>query len=357
MSSNFIFAYTYVSYYLCFIPYRFKKGSNGVYEVHTRPTQKIICGVCHFLGMFLYATALRHATKGMSIGTAVTYFRLFENVFSFVYKLLIVKSIWIKRSTLLQVLNFPSQIHKPETVLNCIKIESTKFLKYFCTANATIALLRLINPTTFPLSQIPENIDSENGFFLGWYKSLVNESNYVFFQYSPYEHQFPPNLTYSSFEVVSAGITLFSLLCKFIMGTYVDLYMFMNILTLWSRVTRFTNLMRSTSLVIDALGSEEIEPTSKFGKWEIRKAEVEKVVVYYQSLQQLSKLINDAIGEALIPFIGEGIFTYAINLKDVLFLGTLSRGVVVCVFYSVFFMTLMASSSICRQVKNAWWVL
>ncbi len=137
MASNYLFVFFRVSYYLCFVPYRFKKLENGIYALHSNLTQKVshsvifsrnymslknkflrvniilyynfqvLCGISHCFSLYLYGTSLRRAVEGMSVGSPVIYFRFFENISCFMYKALIVKCFWLKKDLFLKIINFP----------------------------------------------------------------------------------------------------------------------------------------------------------------------------------------------------------------------------------------------------------
>lgn len=231
--------------------------------------------------------------------------------------------------------------------------------------HAISATMRLKSPSSNPLSQIPIREASANGNLYDWYHALIDESRYLLFQsnHSLYTSKLSFDATFSFIEVITAVITALALLCKYIMGTFVDLALLMTILTLWSPVCDLENLLKFTSFTnskslstiihtgdIAAKLSSSLNSKSETFQSTFKVPDL--VIKRYESLCELSKLLNNGLGEVLVPFILEGVFTYAINFNDILFLGEFSHGVVVFSFYAIFLLILQMASSICRKVNT-----
>lgn len=225
--------------------------------------------------------------------------------------------------------------------------------------------MRVRNPSSNPLSQIPNREATTNGKFNDWYHALVDESRYVLFQSneSLYISKLSFKASFSFIEVITAAITACALVCKYIMGTFVDVSLLMTILTLWSPACDLENLLKFTSFTDSKSLSTVIQTAdiaaklssnlnNKLDTFQKNFKVPELVIKQYESLRELSKLLNNALGEALIPFIFEGVFTYAINFNDILFLGEFGQGVVVFSFYAMFILIMQMGSSICRKVNT-----
>lgn len=212
-----------------------------------------------------------------------------------------------------------------------------------------------MNPTAYPLSQIPNRTPSSNGKLFDFYHNLLAESKYIFFQANDtvYNNELLSPAAFSLVEGATATFTGVALASKFIMGTFSDIGLLMVVLTLWSPVIDFDKLLKTT---FDALenttGGSAASVPIKITSSDACTTGTDFVLESYNYLRQLSKLLNEAFSSVLIPFILEGVFTYAINFSDILFLGKLSQGIVVFSFYLIFFLILQTSSRICQKVKK-----
>ncbi|CAL8136666.1 unnamed protein product [Orchesella dallaii] len=311
---------------------KFKSLDDGKFILHTEKFQRILCGISHFIGLAMYATALRHSLDDLSKETPpLAYFSLFQNICSVSYKTMVVKAIWTKHNVLLEIVNFPCQgQQKRKTSGFSISLESPIFILSICSMSLAIALLRLRLPTTHPIGlfSIKQISSSENT----WYRSLKQEAMYIF---CIQNESISPTV-----ESVLHGVTLLLLVSKFIMSCFDDIFILMNILTLYCHVSRFLTTLRTTNLV----------PQNFF----LSKPQVDAfgIVGNYRSLQKLSKLINNAVGKCLVYFVGEGLCAYAMALKEVLVWDNKGRVVILMFYYVDFLCVLFASASICRRMQE-----
>jgi len=323
---------------------------------------QILCGIFHFLALFLYSTAVRHAVSEMPLGTPpISYFTLAENAFSLIYKLYILRAVWMRKQLFLQIINFTSvQLEKegPERK-KASGIDSFPFISALCTFSTIISLLRLQFPSMLALSEVKSRDGIGDGFLSEWYNKLVTESKYIFFlqNHACYRH-FLPSCNNSTMipqsataDAVLAGVTLVALCCKFIMGSFGDLIILMYGFSLSSRVEIFTTTLQTRfwrDNNDDGDGTNDTKRKFEMKLWRSTKAE-ENIVKAYKSLQLLAKLLNEAVGDSLIFFIGEGVFEYAMNSNTLFLLD--SRGIVRAYFYGCFVWFIYTACGVSRKVS------
>ncbi|CAL8147015.1 unnamed protein product [Orchesella dallaii] len=289
---------------------------------------QIACGVCHCLAIYGYAISIRHAIDEMSNGISpVKYFSLLVTLFSLLYKVSIVNCIWKKQDILLKIVNFPS----PRNPINfeCKSgssiIESYICVRIICTVAFLASITRLCIPSTASSLQAEK---SDTDSFQDWYWSLVSESRYVFFLSTDHEQQFEPRI-FSHFHCILAGFTLLSLLTKFIMGVFVDIFLLMNVLTLWARVREFVDVI---------LKEEQVTSPAS-------------ILAVYWSLQKFATLINDYVGVIFVYHMGEDLLAYAITLKDFLSFEISVTAVLHLFYYGCSMSILFVPSIICHKVR------
>lgn len=180
--------------------------------------------------------------------------------------------------------------------------------------------------------------------FEEWYQLLLIESWVSFTENDSV-------VSYCPSKILIATATAFVLLNKFMLGALSDVLLASAVLTLWSPVGDFEQLLQSTSHHdLTEVDEPPILPLPIQNK-KIRNNFGTTVVTRFEELRKLSKLLSYAIGGTLISFIGEGMFTYAINFNHILFAGTTSQSLVVIYFYVDYVLILLTASDICRKVR------
>jgi len=237
-----------------------------------------------------------------------------------------VKAIWTRERVLLKIVNF-SRIGYAKSRL----LESRIFITTLCTISLGIAFTRLLNvPSAKPLGMMDSLEITETGLLNDFRHNLWVETKYMFFVKNGIEQS-------SQIGLMLQSLTALALVCKFIMGGFSDLFILMNVLTLHNRVGQFEE-------ILDA----------KYPDVKLQKLQIDMVLTNYEALQELAKLINKSVGDVFIYFIGEGIFAYAMALRDILGLETVGRAVVLGFYDAIVVWILIAAASICRKVCLAY---
>jgi len=126
------------------------------------------------------------------------------------------------------------------------------------------------------------------------------------------------------------------------LGCFVDIFILMNVLTLWSSVKRFTKM-----LIPQYCGEIPHQVLQKFQSC----TEAEKILEKYSLIQELSNLINQSVGDCLIFYIAEDVLAYAMSLKNFLSLDISAKTILQGFYYSISVSVLLASSIVCRKVN------
>lgn len=193
------------------------------------------------------------------------------------------------------------------------------------------------------------------------YRRLVAEARYTFFlSNSTTSMNTAPSLSeITPIDTFVAIIQGLSVQARFITGFFVDLCILVHIVTLWAPASGFAKNMYSQIPII--INSDE----SNLGKevdqlpFEILKPsqstvneDLETVLKQYEALKTLSILVGEAIGDTIMPYIGEALFYYAIYFDSVIMTPDVVTRMVLMFFYISAFCILMFSAEIVRKVRK-----
>lgn len=189
-----------------------------------------------------------------------------------------------------------------------------------------------------------------------WYKYVIAYGKWMFLGGSTPERKYT-NLSCSpTLEVPIFTITLISLIFKYFVGYYADLLILMHVLTLWVTVKSFVLQlkMNNISSLKSILSSTTGENVVHKKKLHVNNSFLGHEIIFeqYESLRTLAHLINSALGGCVLPYMGEWMFSTAVNLN----LGLINASFIIqclaLVFYGVAFFNLTLSAEICRMVSE-----
>jgi len=300
------------------------------------------------------------------ITSPIVYLSLLENVFNVGFQICTLRIIWTRQRQFLKIVNFASvslQRKVPDNLNSrTSRLESSSFLNSFCTFSLIVSILRLQHPSPVAYPEVAKQVGTFQGLSNVWYYGLLKEAKYTFFMEN-YDCYINPTTsscdstlisTFSStIDGVVAGVMFTSLLCRFIMGSFGNLLVLMYVLTLSTSVTRFITTLKSQYWQTDIgrhLDVIKMKIKTRMVQAHNSERETRCILEAYESLRKLAKLLNNAFGDALICFLGEGLFLYAMNLNFILVLEY--RVVTRVYFYAVFVWSLLAAAGIPAQVST-----
>ncbi len=187
-----------------------------------------------------------------------------------------------------------------------------------------------------------------------WYKYVIAQGKWIFLGGSFPERKLT-NSSYSPItEVPLFTITLISLTFKYLVGFYADLFILMHVLTLWVTVKSFVlQLKMNNRSSLESILSNTTSGGNVIHKKKLHASNDHEIIFeHYESLRTLACLINSALGGCVLPYMGEWMFSTAVNLNLSLIKTNFIIQCFALVFYVIAFLNLILSAEICRMVSK-----
>lgn len=156
----------------------------------------------------------------------------------------------------------------------------------------------------------------------------------------------------SSTDIFLTVVNVISIQVRFITGFFVDLFILIHVMTLWAPVSGFNNLMYSqiSNCAKGYLTAGET-PRQTGHQRKILEMEVALGLNQFDALKTLSYLIEEAIGDVILPYFLEALFYYALFFESFIFTRDIVKRLVLTFFYTSALCILTFSSEIVKKVK------
>ncbi|CAL8093103.1 unnamed protein product [Orchesella dallaii] len=334
---NFLYVYFWFAYHLLLAPFRFRKVGEGQFELYKWFPQQILCGIANGLSALKLVTTLRYSVETIKSNDPISFFLVFCECSSVAFKLTILKGFWLKPNAYLRLIRFLSNHHL--LPYNPWKIQSITTISIFCAAYTILSIVRMILGSSF--------LSIWDWSPSWWFRRLVGEAHYTFFLVNGTSRNNSPDLSQiSSGDTFLAIIQALIMQSRFITGFFVDLAILVNVLSLWAPASGFTNKICSQISII-----HEKDGDLPFDLGASTKTELNYVLKQFEALKTLSTLIGEALGDAILPFIGEALFYYAIYFDDLLMTPDYVNRLVLIFFYCSAICILLFSAEVVRKIR------
>ncbi|CAL8099697.1 unnamed protein product [Orchesella dallaii] len=307
------------------------------------------------MALFMYFSALRHSFATLEENNPASYFKLFESLFSVMYKFTFMKTLWTKQHLILAWANYAHQSYWQRDECNqkiWRWLEKLPFLVALHLYFAFTCVLRLSKASTLSVSESYSNststtMYSASHFFGAHWRKQIIESSKDLFDYLSIDDN-------SILEIVVAVFTGISICFRNLISMFSDVFILMSVLTLWRPVNDFAILMEIHDLTrVNKKIPKNGKPWPKIGIEKIftsyAAAQIKGILDNYQALRVLSSFINQVGENVFMLYLAEAMFSYAFGFNEALLNDGILMGVSLT-FYVSSFVIFVLSGDICRKV-------
>lgn len=186
------------------------------------------------------------------------------------------------------------------------------------------------------------------------YRRLVADARYTFFLTNTTSMNTAPELyEITSLDKFICIIQGLSVQVRFIVGFFVDMFILVHVFCLWAPASGFAKIMYENIPETAQIRDNDDLPIALVGfSAPSANLELQTVLRQFEALKTLSILVGEAVGDTIMPYIGEALFYYAIYFDTVVMTPDVVLRLVLLFFYISACCILMFSAEIVRKVDG-----
>ncbi len=308
----------------------------------------MICAVLHLCCIFVLIGHIRESIPDNLIAqrkNPTVYFDMIQELSTMFYKVVTLKRFWLNGDEYLKILNFI--LNTKDIPIRQKRVTITYNLyKYFGCVVSTVKVFACLGFGYLFLFPVRKWTPS------WWLRRLVDKGRYVFcFSKLLKSSEVQELSELTAWDWTLLVIMIFTMIVRYALTELCDLCILACTLTLWITSGSFEDEIRDIVKHDEDFKDQDgelpkiVQMNTVVNPWSY-------IYKGFQGIQDLSELINKALGSQVTWYMADGLMFYSISINSVFLTKDLFRRIHKIIFFVITYIILYISADICKKVEQ-----